>query len=94
MGNPTLHLYAVLIDFESFNITRAYIMNYLREKGITTQVHYIPIPKQPIYYEKNHKKKYKNSFKYYDTCLSIPIHYDLSYKDQLNIIKKIVFYTN
>ena len=39
-------------------------------------------------------KKYKNSFKYYDTCLSIPIHYDLSYKDQLNIIKKIVFYTN
>ena len=88
------HLYIIRLDFKKLGITRENLIKNLKNDNIGTQVHYIPIPKQPIYYEKNHKKKYKNSFKYYDTCLSIPIHYDLSYKDQLKIIKKIVFYTN
>ncbi len=88
------HLYIIRLDFKKLGITRENLMENLKNDNIGTQVHYIPIPKQPIYYEKNHEKKYKNSFKYYDTCLSIPIHYDLSYKDQLNIIKKIIFYTN
>ena len=88
------HLYIIRVDFKKLGITRENLMKNLKNDNIGTQVHYIPIPKQPIYYEKNHRKKYKNSFKYYDTCLSIPIHYDLSYKDQLKIIKKIFFYTN
>ena len=88
------HLYIIRLNFKKLGINRESLMQNLKNDNIGTQVHYIPIPKQPIYYEKNHQIKYKNSFKYYDTCLSIPIHYDLSYKDQLNIIKKIIFYTN
>ena len=69
-------------------------MENLKKNNIGTQVHYIPIPKQPIYYEKNYQKKYKNYEKYYNSCLSIPIHNELKYKEQLEIIKKIIYYTN
>lgn len=88
------HLYIIRLNFKKMGISRESLMENLKKDNIGTQVHYIPIPKQPIYYEKNYEKKYKNSFKYYDSCLSIPIHYDLNYKDQINIIKKIIFYTN
>ena len=88
------HLYIIRLNFKELGITRENLMENLRNHNIGTQVHYIPVPKQPIYYDKNYKKKYVNSFKYYDTCLSIPIHYNLKYKDQLSIIKKIIFYTN
>lgn len=71
--NPTLHLYAVLIDFESFNITRAYTMNYLKEKGITTQVHYIPINKQPYYTQRYGEIVLKGADNYYKRTLTLPL---------------------
>ena len=62
----------------------------LKEKGITTQVHYIPIPLHPYYKFLNVKKNdISNSLEYYHSALSIPIFYDLTIKQQDYIIKII-----
>lgn len=46
---PPTHLYSVLIDFERLGVSRAEVMDRLREAGIGTQVHYIPVHTQPYY---------------------------------------------
>ncbi len=43
------HLYPVQIDFEKLGRTRTAIMQTLRDRGIGTQVHYIPVHLQPFY---------------------------------------------
>ena len=44
---PSLHLYAVHIDFEALGKTRDAVMRALAAAGIGTQVHYIPLHRQP-----------------------------------------------
>ena len=63
-------------------------MNFLKKKGIGTQVHYIPISSHP-FYRKKIKFKLNNMTKYYNECLSIPIFYSLSKKQQYYIIKTL-----
>ena len=46
------HLYIVLIDFKTIGLSRSFVMNKLKEKGIGSQVHYIPLNEQPYYNEK------------------------------------------
>ncbi len=43
------HLYAVQIDFAALGRSRAEVMTGLREIGVGTQVHYIPVHLQPWY---------------------------------------------
>lgn len=43
------HLYVVLIDFIRAGIDRASLMRRLHARGIGTQVHYIPLHRQPYY---------------------------------------------
>ena len=69
-------------------------MKKLSEKGITTQIHYIPIPMHPYYSSMGfNMKNLSNSFKYYEKALSIPIFYQLSKKNLkkiVNNLKKLV----
>lgn len=44
-----LHLYQVLIDFEGVDGGRAGLMRRLADKGIESQVHYIPLYRQPTF---------------------------------------------
>ena len=46
---PALHIYPVLVDFEAIGLTRAKVMTALKSRGIGTQVHYIPLHRQPYY---------------------------------------------
>ena len=43
------HLYTVQIDFEALGQTRTQVMTRLRQRGVGTQVHYIPVYLQPWY---------------------------------------------
>ena len=45
------HLYPVQIDFTALGKTRTQVMVELRDKGVGTQVHYIPVCLQPYYRE-------------------------------------------
>ena len=65
-------------------------MNELKKKGIITQVHYIPIPLHPYYKKKGYNmKNLKNTKKFYDEIISIPIFYNLKNIEQQYIIKQI-----
>ena len=84
------HLYVVKINFEKISFSRAELINKLRQKGIFTQVHYIPLFLHPFY--KNHfqdREEFPNSLKFYDDCLSLPLYFSLSFDDQKLIIEEI-----
>ena len=74
------HLYVVKIDFKKMKTTRALFMNKLKQNGILTQVHYIPVPMHPYYKKLGYKMINKNSKEYYDCALSLPLYYDLNFK--------------
>ena len=72
-SDPVLHLYALLIDFpRSKSRSRANAMRMLAQRGIGTQVHYIPIHRQPYYRALNPGLDLPGADAYYARCLSIP----------------------
>jgi len=85
------HLYAVQIDFTALGKTRAQVMQELREKGIGTQVHYIPVPTQPFYKENFGYKDgdYPIAEKYYEQELSLPLYPGMSDEDVDAVIKTV-----
>ena len=85
------HLYIGLFDFESFGGTRTEMMNDLRHQGIGTQVHYIPVYRQP-YYQKilgDVRDSYPQVEKYYKECLSLPLFPKMSDEDVEFVIQAI-----
>ncbi len=84
--NGALHIFVVKIDFTKLTISRNSLMQELRDQGIGSQVHYIPIPMQPFYkdlgFETAH---YPKAMEYYNSALSIPIFPKLNKKS----VKKI-----
>lgn len=70
------HLYIVAIDFPALGMTRAAVMEFLKARGIGTQVHYIPVHLQPFY-----RKSYgygpgdfPASEAFYESALSLPLY--------------------
>lgn len=67
------HLYPVLIDFTAAGTTRARVMRSLSAEGILTQVHYIPVHRQPYYERRYGKLHLPGADAYYARCLSLPL---------------------
>jgi UDP-4-amino-4,6-dideoxy-N-acetyl-beta-L-altrosamine transaminase len=71
------HLYVVLIDFAALGQTRARVMERLRVAGIGTQVHYLPVHRQPYYRALYPDITLPGADAYYARCLSLPLFPDL-----------------
>lgn len=71
--DPALHLYAVLVAFDEIKITRQQLMAGLRERGIGTQVHYIPVHRQPYYRGLYGELSLPGADAYYHRELSLPL---------------------
>lgn len=67
------HLYVALIDFAAAGQTRATVMTRLREAGIGTQVHYLPVHRQPYYRGLDPDLTLPGADAYYARCLSLPL---------------------
>jgi UDP-4-amino-4,6-dideoxy-N-acetyl-beta-L-altrosamine transaminase len=78
--DPCYHLYPLRLGPAS-PITRNELYQALRDKGIYTQVHYIPIYRQP-FYQANYGAiipgKFPEAEKYFLNCLSIPLFPDMT----------------
>lgn len=84
------HLMILDINYEEIGYTRAKFMHLLRELGIGTQVHYIPLPMQPYYQRLGFDiSNYPNALQYYNKCLSIPLFYGLLDSEQQHVIQGI-----
>lgn len=85
------HLYILLVDFKKLKTSRIKMMKQFRNKGIITQVHYIPVYRQP-YYRKtfgNQIGKFPGSEKYYQQCLTIPIYPSMTTSDINRVIHAV-----
>jgi dTDP-4-amino-4,6-dideoxygalactose transaminase len=63
-------------------------MKNLKEVGIISQVHYIPIPSQPYYQQLGYSTSdIPNAFSYYEETLTIPLFPSLKKREQRRIVK-------
>jgi perosamine synthetase len=77
------HLYVAWFDFAAMRTTRTTFMTKLREQGIGSQVHYIPVYRHP-YYAKRYgfaPAAFPQSEHYYSGCLSLPFYPALTDED-------------
>lgn len=72
-GSSGWHLYAVQIDFDAARMSRAQLVESLREDGVGTQVHYFPVHRQPYYAARNLNLELPGAEHYYAHCLSLPL---------------------
>lgn len=89
------HLYVTQIDFMAIDKSRKQVMQKLRERGVGTQVHYIPVPNQPYYKEKFGYKNgdYPKTEAYYEKELSLPLYPGMSDDDVdlvINSVKEVI----
>lgn len=87
------HLYAVLIDFAGLGTSRARFMAGLREEGIGSQVHYIPVHRQPYYRDRYGALELPGAEAYYARCLSVPMYPGLTDDDVsrvANVLSRLV----
>lgn len=84
--DPCWHLYVLRIDFEALGTTRIAVMNALRERGIGTQVHYIPVHTQKYY---DDQAPLAGAAEYYRTCLSIPLFVGMSDDEAHRVVRAV-----
>ena len=70
---PCWHLYTILVDFNRAGLNRATVMHQLRDRGVGTQVHYIPLHLQPFYRRRYGLQSLPGAERYYEGCLSLPL---------------------
>jgi UDP-4-amino-4,6-dideoxy-N-acetyl-beta-L-altrosamine transaminase len=70
---PTWHLYSVLIDFDTTGASRGQLARALEERGIRTQVHYIPVHRHPYYRDRYGAMSLPGAEAYYRRTLSLPL---------------------
>jgi UDP-4-amino-4,6-dideoxy-N-acetyl-beta-L-altrosamine transaminase len=78
---PAWHLYVALIDFATADVGRGELMTRLGERGIGSQVHYLPVHLQPYYQNRYGKQRLPGAERYYAKALSLPLHVGMALGD-------------
>jgi UDP-4-amino-4,6-dideoxy-N-acetyl-beta-L-altrosamine transaminase len=73
-SDPVLHLMCVLIDFEAAGRSRREVVDALKARGVGSQVHYIPVHRQPYYRERYGEFSLPGAEAWYARCLSLPLY--------------------
>jgi len=90
------HLYVLQLDYNKIGKSRKQVMEELKQRGIGTQVHYIPVNSQPYYVNKYGDYKngdYPITESYYNKCLSIPLYPMMSNEEVEYVCKTIISIT-
>ena len=85
------HFMTVKINFTKLQIARSAFMKQLREMGVSSQLHYTPIYRLPVFTKKygDCSEQFPEMEEYYQTALSLPLYYDLEASDVEHICKCI-----
>lgn len=73
-SDPALHLLTVLIDFETAGTTRRAVVEALKAQGVGSQVHYIPVHRQPYYQARYGALDLPGADAWYARCLTLPLY--------------------
>jgi UDP-4-amino-4,6-dideoxy-N-acetyl-beta-L-altrosamine transaminase len=83
------HIYPVRIDFAAAGLTRAALMRALHAEGIGTQVHYIPVHRQPFYAEQNRGLRLSGAETYYAGTMTLPLHAGMTSEDVARVAEAL-----
>jgi dTDP-4-amino-4,6-dideoxygalactose transaminase len=85
-----LHLFFINLDFTQLKISKNEFMRMLRNQGIGSQVHYIPINLQPYYKKLGYvEDDTPTAMNYYMRTLSIPLYPNLRKYQMRKVVKAI-----
>ncbi|MDZ4370052.1 MAG: UDP-4-amino-4,6-dideoxy-N-acetyl-beta-L-altrosamine transaminase [Phenylobacterium sp.] len=88
-SDPVLHLMVALIDFEALGRTRLAVVEALRERGVGTQVHYIPVHRQPYYRDLYGALDLPGAEAWYARCLSLPLYPGMADEDVGRVVEAL-----
>jgi UDP-4-amino-4,6-dideoxy-N-acetyl-beta-L-altrosamine transaminase len=80
-SDPVLHLMVALIDFAAVGKTRRQVVEELKTRGVGTQVHYIPVNRQPYYVNRYGPLDLPGANAWYEACLSLPLYPGMADED-------------
>jgi perosamine synthetase len=84
------HIFPIRIDFSKLKTSKAKLILLLKEKGIGSQVHYIPIPLHPFYQRLGFSfETIPEAMSYYQEALTIPLYPHLSRLEQRKVINAL-----
>ena len=88
--DPAWHLYAPRFQFQETGVARDVLMRHLQAAGIGTQVHYIPVHRQPYYRRLLGELQLPGAMNYYRRTLSLPLYPSLSDDDIKRVVDVLV----
>lgn len=81
------HMYYLLCPSLDY---RTKLMNYLKEQGIQTTFHYLPLHSSSYYHDKHDGRVLVNCDRYGDTLVRLPLFYELTNNEVNKVIEAIV----
>lgn len=89
-ADSSWHLYPLKVDSAASAISRDVLADRLKEQGIMTSVHFIPLYRFTTYKDEWQSKDFPGCEQAFATELSLPMFPDLSFGEQDEIIKSIL----
>ena len=84
------HLYVVRLKLDKINKTRKEVFEFLREKGIGVNVHYIPVHTQPYYRSLGFSYgQFPESERYYSEAITLPLYPTMTEMEQQKVIDSL-----
>ena len=88
-STPAWHIYVVHMDFATIGKSRKAVAQALRERGIGTQVHYLPVSRQPYYRSRYGDLPLPGADAYYDACLTLPLFVGMDEDDVARVVAEL-----
>lgn len=86
-GYSGLHLYVIRLQLDKLQKSHRQVFEFLREKGIGVNLHYIPVHTQPYYQSMGFKiGNFPLSESYYSEAISLPMFQTMSEEQQDTVI--------
>lgn len=86
---PGWHLYVALIDFARAGIDRGACMRAMAKSGIGSQVHYLPLHRQPYYLRRYGAMSLPGAERYYAGALSLPLSAQMTGEDVDRVVRAL-----
>jgi len=88
-GRPAWHLFAARVDWSTLGLSRSEAIRILRTAGVGTQVHYIPVHRQPFWRDRYGTLSAPGADAYYDRALSLPLYPDMTEADVERVLSAL-----
>ncbi len=88
--NSSWHIYVVRLDKTRTSKKKAEIFEEMKKRGVTLNLHYIPVHLQPYYQALGFRQgDFPASERYYEEAFTLPLYYELTDEQQDQVVKAL-----